>query len=112
MIRSESQNLFIKKKQQRTYICYYNNRALKSSGSDKRQVTQFTPRLGRESSEDYFSYEFPRDQEELYTEEQIFPPLFAPRLGRKVPWTPSPRLGRQLHNIVDKARQNFDDTRF
>ncbi|XP_060820094.1 PBAN-type neuropeptides-like isoform X1 [Bombus pascuorum] len=81
-------------------------------GSDRRQATQFTPRLGRESGEEYFSYGFPKDQEELYAEEQIFPPLFASRLGRKVPWTPTPRLGRQLHNIIDKARQNFDDARF
>ncbi|XP_043584953.1 PBAN-type neuropeptides-like isoform X3 [Bombus pyrosoma] len=50
-------------------------------GSDRRQATQFTPRLGRES-------------------------------GRKVPWTPTPRLGRQLHNIINKPRQNFDDARF
>lgn len=81
-------------------------------GSEKRQATQFTPRLGRESGEEYFSYGFPRDQEELYAEEQIFPPLFAPRLGRRLPWTPSPRLGRQLHVIGDKPRQNFDDARF
>ncbi|XP_012240951.1 PBAN-type neuropeptides-like isoform X1 [Bombus impatiens] len=81
-------------------------------GTDRRQAKQFTPRLGRESGEEYFSYGFPNDQEELYAEEQIFPPLFAPRLGRKVPWIPTPRLGRQLHNIIDKPRQNFDDARF
>lgn len=68
--------------------------------------------MGRESGEEYFSYGFPKDQEESYTEEQIFLPLFASRLGRRVPWTPSPRLGRQLHNIVDKPRQNFNDPRF
>ncbi|KOC66334.1 PBAN-type neuropeptide [Habropoda laboriosa] len=81
-------------------------------GAEKRQPTQFTPRLGRESGEEFFSYGFPRDQEELYAEEQIFPPLFAPRLGRRLPWTPSPRLGRQLHTILEKSRQNFDDARF
>ncbi|XP_028520746.1 PBAN-type neuropeptides [Apis cerana] len=80
--------------------------------TEKRQITQFTPRLGRESGEEYFSYGLPKDQEDLYTEEQIFLPLFASRLGRRVPWTPSPRLGRQLHNIIDKPRQNFNDPRF
>ncbi|XP_076748854.1 pheromone biosynthesis-activating neuropeptide [Xylocopa sonorina] len=81
-------------------------------GTEKRQPTQFTPRLGRESGEEFFSYGFPKDQEEFYADEQIFPPLFAPRLGRRLPWTPSPRLGRQLHSILDKSRQNFDDARF
>ncbi|CAK9804431.1 PBAN-type neuropeptides [Anthophora plagiata] len=81
-------------------------------GTEKRQPTQFTPRLGRESGEEFFSYGFPKDQEELYSEEQIFPPLFAPRLGRRLPWTPSPRLGRQLYTILERPRQNFDDARF
>ncbi|CAK9809536.1 PBAN-type neuropeptides [Anthophora quadrimaculata] len=81
-------------------------------GTEKRQPTQFTPRLGRESGEEFFSYGFPKDQEELYAEEQIFPPLFAPRLGRRLPWTPSPRLGRQLYTILERPRQNFDDARF
>ncbi|XP_076664420.1 pheromone biosynthesis-activating neuropeptide [Andrena cerasifolii] len=81
-------------------------------GGEKRQPTQFTPRLGRESGEEFFSYGLPRDQEELYAEEQIFPPLFAPRLGRRLPWTPSPRLGRQLHTTIDKPRQYPEDSRF
>ncbi|XP_015437209.1 PREDICTED: PBAN-type neuropeptides-like [Dufourea novaeangliae] len=79
---------------------------------EKRQPTQFTPRLGRESGEELFSYGYPRDQEELYAEEQIFPPLFAPRLGRRLPWTPSPRLGRQLHTVFEKPRQYVEDSRF
>ncbi|XP_003703358.1 pheromone biosynthesis-activating neuropeptide [Megachile rotundata] len=80
-------------------------------GGEKRQPTQFTPRLGRESGEDFFSYGFPKDQDELYAEEQMLPPLFAPRLGRRVPWTPSPRLGRQLH-MLEKSRQYPEDSRF
>ncbi|XP_076231654.1 pheromone biosynthesis-activating neuropeptide isoform X2 [Calliopsis andreniformis] len=80
---------------------------------EKRQPPQFTPRLGRESGEDlFFSYGLPRDQEDFYAEEQIFPPLFAPRLGRRLPWTPSPRLGRQLHAILEKSKQYADDSRF
>ncbi|XP_031838828.1 pheromone biosynthesis-activating neuropeptide [Nomia melanderi] len=81
-------------------------------GGEKRQPTQFTPRLGRDSGEDLFSYGFPKDQDELYAEEQLFPPLFAPRLGRRLPWTPSPRLGRQLYSIFNKPRQYADDSRF
>ncbi|XP_043259560.1 PBAN-type neuropeptides-like isoform X1 [Colletes gigas] len=81
-------------------------------GGEKRQSTQFTPRLGRDSGEEFFSYRSPKDQEELYAEEQLFPPLFAPRLGRRLPWTPSPRLGRQLHNLLEKSRQYGDDSRF
>ncbi|XP_017875879.1 PBAN-type neuropeptides-like [Ceratina calcarata] len=82
-------------------------------GTEKRQPTQFTPRLGRESGEELFSYGFPKEQEEFYVEEQTFPPLFAPRLGRRLAWTPSPRLGRQLHSIIlDKPRQNLDDSHY
>ncbi|XP_076179418.1 pheromone biosynthesis-activating neuropeptide isoform X1 [Ptiloglossa arizonensis] len=81
-------------------------------GGEKRQSTQFTPRLGRDSGEDNFSYRFPKDREELYAEEQIFPPLFAPRLGRRLPWTPSPRLGRQPRNLFEKPRRYADDSRF
>ncbi|XP_034193045.1 pheromone biosynthesis-activating neuropeptide [Osmia lignaria lignaria] len=81
-------------------------------GGEKRQPTQFTPRLGRESGEEFFSYAYPNDQEELYAEEQLLPPLFAPRLGRRVPWTPSPRLGRQLHSYLEKSRQYPEDSRF
>nr|XP_033326895.1 PBAN-type neuropeptides-like [Megalopta genalis] len=80
-------------------------------GGEKRQPTQFTPRLGRDSGEELL-YGFPKDQDEFYTEEQYVPPFFAPRLGRRLPWTPSPRLGRQLHSIFNKPRQYSDDSRF
>lgn len=99
--------------------------ALITIPSEKRQPTQFTPRLGRESGEESTSmYGFASvpasgivnsfgndvsavsDQDEAEADEQIFPPLFAPRLGRKVPWTPSPRLGRQLRAILASSSNN------
>ncbi|XP_053976092.1 PBAN-type neuropeptides-like [Hylaeus volcanicus] len=82
------------------------------TGGGKRQSTQFTPRLGRDSAEELFSYRFPKDQETLYAEEQIFPALFAPRLGRRLPWIPSLRLGRQLHDMFEKSRRYADESRF
>ncbi|XP_076646402.1 pheromone biosynthesis-activating neuropeptide [Halictus rubicundus] len=81
-------------------------------GGEKRQPTQFTPRLGRDSGEELFSYGYPKDQDEFYAEEQYLPALFSPRLGRRLPWTPSPRLGRQLHSTFNKPRQYSDDPRF
>ncbi|XP_011883114.1 PREDICTED: PBAN-type neuropeptides-like isoform X2 [Vollenhovia emeryi] len=66
--------------------------------SDKRQP-QFTPRLGRGSSEDLFSY---GDAYEVDEDDRSLPPIFAPRLGRRLPWIPSPRLGRQLRNALRK----------
>nr|ADI88478.1 pheromone biosynthesis activating neuropeptide [Solenopsis geminata] len=63
--------------------------------SDKRQP-QFTPRLGRGSGEDLFSYG------DAYEVDEDDHPLFVPRLGRRLPWIPSPRLGRQLRNVLRK----------
>ncbi|XP_071643611.1 PBAN-type neuropeptides isoform X1 [Temnothorax longispinosus] len=65
--------------------------------NDKRQPPQFTPRLGRGSSEDLFSY---GDPYEIDEDDRSLPPIFAPRLGRRLPWTP--RLGRQLRNVLRK----------
>ncbi|XP_032680806.1 PBAN-type neuropeptides-like [Odontomachus brunneus] len=73
---------------------------VKIPANDKRQPTQFTPRLGRGSSEDLFSYGDAMDRSE--ENERPLPPLFAPRLGRRLPWAPSPRLGRQLRNALRK----------
>ncbi|XP_014475238.1 PREDICTED: PBAN-type neuropeptides-like [Dinoponera quadriceps] len=75
---------------------------VKTPANDKRQTTQFTPRLGRGSSEDLFSYGdamVDRSEEE---DDQPLPPLFAPRLGRRLPWAPSPRLGRRLRDALRK----------
>ncbi|XP_025162109.1 PBAN-type neuropeptides isoform X2 [Harpegnathos saltator] len=75
---------------------------VKIPANDKRQPTQFTPRLGRGSSEDLFSYA-PGDALDRSEEnDHPSPPLFAPRLGRRLPWAPSPRLGRQLRNALRK----------
>ncbi|XP_012524735.1 PBAN-type neuropeptides [Monomorium pharaonis] len=61
--------------------------------SDKRLPPQFTPRLGRGSGEDLFSY---GDAYEVDEDDR------PPRLGRRLPWIPSPRLGRQLRNVLRK----------
>ncbi|XP_012224133.1 PBAN-type neuropeptides-like [Linepithema humile] len=68
--------------------------------NDKRQPTQFTPRLGRGSDEDLSSYGDAIERNEI--DDRILPALFAPRLGRRIPWSPSPRLGRQLRSILRK----------
>ncbi|EZA59078.1 PBAN-type neuropeptides [Ooceraea biroi] len=70
--------------------------------SEKRQPTQFTPRLGRGSEEDPFSYADAIDRYEFEESDQPLPPIFAPRLGRRLPWAPSPRLGRQLRGAMRK----------
>ncbi|XP_070528091.1 PBAN-type neuropeptides isoform X2 [Cardiocondyla obscurior] len=67
--------------------------------NDKRQTPQFTPRLGRGSDEDIFSY---GDAYEVDEDDRPLPPVFAPRLGRRLPWIPSPRLGRELRNVLQK----------
>ncbi|XP_066590683.1 PBAN-type neuropeptides-like [Prorops nasuta] len=72
-----------------------------TASGDKRQTTTFTPRLGRESGED-FLYANSRDQDDFLDDDQGVPPLFAPRLGRRLPFAPSPRLGRQLRALFRK----------
>jgi len=73
------------------------------AANEKRQVTQFTPRLGRGSEEDLFPYGDAIDRNEFdESEHPILPPIFAPRLGRRLPWAPSPRLGRQLRGAMRK----------
>ncbi|XP_018359186.1 PREDICTED: PBAN-type neuropeptides-like isoform X1 [Trachymyrmex cornetzi] len=67
--------------------------------NDKRQPSQFTPRLGRGSSEDLPSY---GDSYEVDEDDRLLPPILASRLGRRFPWIPSPRLGRQLRNVLRK----------
>ncbi|XP_029174814.1 PBAN-type neuropeptides-like [Nylanderia fulva] len=69
--------------------------------NEKRQP-QFIPRLGRGSEEDLFSYGDVTDRNELDDDEPMIPPIFAPRLGRRVPWIPSPRLGRQSRSVSHK----------
>ncbi|KAH0945468.1 hypothetical protein HN011_005420 [Eciton burchellii] len=70
--------------------------------NEKRQPTQFTPRLGRGSEEDLFPYGDGMDRNEFEESEHPLPPVFAPRLGRRLPWAPSPRLGRQLRGAMRK----------
>ncbi|EFN67760.1 PBAN-type neuropeptides [Camponotus floridanus] len=65
--------------------------------NEKRQPTQFTPRLGR-GSEEKFIYSDATDRNEIDEDD----PLFTPRLGRRVPWIPSPRLGRQSRSVSRK----------
>ncbi|KYN50091.1 hypothetical protein ALC62_00119, partial [Cyphomyrmex costatus] len=65
--------------------------------NDKRQPPQFTPRLGRGSNENLFSS---RDAYEADEDDRRLSPLFTSRLVRRFPWIPSPRLGRQLRNVL------------
>ncbi|KAG7204421.1 hypothetical protein KM043_004860 [Ampulex compressa] len=81
-------------------------------GGDKRQPTQFTPRLGRESGEEFLTYGEPREPDDVEIQEEAFPPFFAPRLGRRLPWTPSPRLGRHLRGAFDRPRHYSGESRF
>ncbi|XP_015127074.1 PBAN-type neuropeptides [Diachasma alloeum] len=86
-----------------------------SGGGDKRHTTQFTPRLGRELTDDflqkYMAYDFDKNRLSRYIaapEDASLqrhqsppppPPQFAPRLGRNLPFNPSPRLGRHLRFV-------------
>nr|QTE34446.1 pyrokinin [Cataglyphis nodus] len=70
--------------------------------NEKRQQTQFTPRLGRGSDEELFSYGDATDRNEIEENDRLLPPIFAPRLGRRVSWIPSPRLGRQSRSVSRK----------
>ncbi|XP_008548425.1 PBAN-type neuropeptides-like [Microplitis demolitor] len=78
---------------------------------DKRHSTQFTPRLGRELEDNLLQrYLALGKDNELYhlMDTQINPehrqlslpppPLFAPRLGRQLPFMNSPRLRHLLQN--------------
>ncbi|XP_011298848.1 PBAN-type neuropeptides [Fopius arisanus] len=88
-----------------TYVQY-------PGAGDKRHTTQFTPRLGRELTDDilqkYLNYDLERNRLSRYIDREFEdmtinhhqpptpPPQFAPRLGRHLPFNPSPRLGRHL----------------
>ncbi|XP_015600657.1 PBAN-type neuropeptides [Cephus cinctus] len=80
--------------------------ALVSIPEGKRHAMQvFTPRLGRELAEDYLLYNSLNGAAQGGSQddvEQRSPP-FAPRLGRRLPFMPSPRLGRQLRAFLRKV---------
>ncbi|KAL6258372.1 hypothetical protein P5V15_010326 [Pogonomyrmex californicus] len=70
------------------------------AANDKRQSSQFTPRLGRGSGEDLYSYGDVIDRSEVDEDDRTLPlPIFAPHLGRRL-W--GPRLGRQLRSVLRK----------
>ncbi|XP_043271139.1 PBAN-type neuropeptides-like [Venturia canescens] len=89
---------------------------LVSIEGDKRRANQYTPRLGRESSEDLLQKLLMGDNgrlgrlfegDDLMEERQVPPPPppppFAPRLGRRLTLPPpTPRLGRRLRALLQK----------
>ncbi|XP_072746664.1 PBAN-type neuropeptides [Anoplolepis gracilipes] len=73
------------------------------ANEEKRQATHFTPRMGRGSDEELFSNGDAIDRNEIDEDDRLLPPIFGSRLlGRRIPWKPSPRLGRQSRSVSQK----------
>ncbi|XP_046748649.1 PBAN-type neuropeptides-like [Diprion similis] len=78
--------------------------ALVSIPGGKRHALQvFTPRLGRELGENYGFNSLSGDQGGNQDDIEQRSPPFAPRLGRRLPFAPSPRLGRELRALFQKV---------
>ncbi|XP_048511478.1 PBAN-type neuropeptides-like [Athalia rosae] len=77
--------------------------ALVSIPAGKRHALQvFTPRLGRELGEDFGYSSLTGGQGGSQDDAEQRSPPFAPRLGRRLPFIPSPRLGRELRALFQK----------
>nr|WGH73127.1 pheromone biosynthesis activating neuropeptide DH-PBAN [Cephalcia chuxiongica] len=70
----------------------------------RRAMKVFTPRLGRESGEEYLVYNaFNGAEGGIQDDVEQRSPPFAPRLGRHLPFLPSPRLGRELRALFQNV---------
>lgn len=74
-----------------------------STGGKRHALPIFTPRLGRELAEDYGYSSLTASQGGNQDDIEQRSPPFAPRLGRRLPFSPSPRLGRELRALFQKV---------